>query len=440
MKDDHYNAWFVKTNIKNNKKGILKGKKIAIKDNIAIADVPMSLGTKLMKGYKPKEDATVIIRLLKEGANIVGKSVSENMFVAGSSYTADTGPVNNPKMPGFSAGGSSSGSAALVASMQVDGALGCDQTGSIRIPCAWCGIYGLKPTRGLVPYTGIASVDQLLDTVGPIANKVSVLALILDTISGKDGLDGRQNWLKDKQKFDFFKSLDMNLKNKKIGVLQQGFQIRDLSEFQVDKAVHTNICYFKNFGVKIKKISIPEFKLGQIIADIINILGTYHQLFKNGGASFGTSTYYPFDLSQTIKERIKFENINELPPIVQAILYAGLQAENSECNYYELAQNMIPIVKKAFKKAFKRVDVLALPTVPFRTHKLFSELKNTTEKLINVASGVGTNCGIFNILGYPAINIPCKIRENHKPIGMMLISPFGKDQELLNFAYTFEKN
>lgn len=163
------NAWFAKTNITTQNKGSLFGKKIAIKDNISLANVPMELGTNLMKSFIPNSDATVVTRILNAGGTIAGKSVSENLFCAGSSFTADTGAIENPKVPGYSAGGSSSGSAALLASGQVDIALGCDQTGSIRIPSAWCGLYGFKASRGMIPYTGIVSVDQLLDSVGPMA-------------------------------------------------------------------------------------------------------------------------------------------------------------------------------------------------------------------------------------------------------------------------------
>ncbi len=436
--DDRYNAWYVKTKMEHAKSGSLLGKKIAVKDNISIAGVPMSMGTKLLENYKPKEDATVISRLLEHGADIVGKSVSENLFCSGNSFTADTGPVENPKVPGYSAGGSSSGSGALVASGQIDMALGCDQTGSIRIPSAWCGIYGFKPTRGLVPYTGIGSVDQLLDTVGPMANNVYDLALLLDAIAGKDGLDGRQEWLDMDRSFSFVEQLSSDVSGKRIGLLQQGFAIEGVSDPKVDQIVQENVGYFKKAGVSIKNMSIPEFDLARNIADVINTLGTSRQQLRYGGSSFGTNTYYPIDLSETFKSRVNTKTVTSLAPLVQLMLYGGEMADSQIEDYYGRAQNMIPIVKKAFETAFKEVDILALPTVPFTARKL-PPLNADLEEQIDSGVGAGHNDGPFNILGCPAISIPCKLSEGRKPVGMMLVAPFDQDQQLLDFAYAYER-
>ena len=436
--DDRYNAWHVKTKMEHAKSGSLLGKKIAVKDNISIAGVPMSMGTKLLENYKPKEDATVISRLLEHGADIVGKSVSENLFCSGSSFTADTGPVENPKVPGYSAGGSSSGSGALVASGQIDMALGCDQTGSIRIPSAWCGIYGFKPTRGLVPYTGIGSVDQLLDTVGPMANNVYDLALLLDAVAGKDGLDGRQEWLDMDRSFSFVEQLSSDVSGKRIGLLQQGFAIEGVSDPGVDQIVQENVGYFKKAGVSIKNMSIPEFDLARNIADVINTLGTSRQQLRYGGSSFGTNTYYPIDLSETFKSRVNTKTVTSLAPLVQLMLYGGEMADSQIEDYYGRAQNMIPIVKEAFETAFKEVDILALPTVPFTARKL-PPLNADLEEQIDSGVGAGHNDGPFNILGCPAISIPCKLSEGRKPVGMMLVAPFDQDQQLLDFAYAYER-
>lgn len=436
--DDRYNAWYVKTKMEHAKSGSLLGKKIAVKDNISISGVPMSMGTKLLENYKPKEDATVISRLLEHGADIVGKSVSENLFCSGSSFTADTGPVENPKVPGYSAGGSSSGSGALVASGQIDMALGCDQTGSIRIPSAWCGIYGFKPTRGLVPYTGIGSVDQLLDTIGPMANNVYDLALLLDAVAGKDGLDGRQEWLDMDRSFSFVEQLSSDVSGKRIGLLQQGFAIEGVSDPKVDQIVQENVGYFKKAGVSIKNMSIPEFDLARNIADVINTLGTSRQQLRYGGSSFGTNTYYPIDLSETFKSRVNTKTVTSLAPLVQLMLYGGEMADSQIEDYYGRAQNMIPIVKEAFETAFKEVDILALPTVPFTARKL-PPLNADLEEQIDSGVGAGHNDGPFNILGCPAISIPCKLSEGRKPVGMMLVAPFDQDQQLLDFAYAYER-
>src|SRR5580692_1649429 len=141
------NAWYVKTDIQ----GALKGKTVAVKDNVCVAGVPMMNGSSTLEGYIPNIDATIVTRLLDAGAVIKGKAHCECFCLSGGSHTGALGHVHNPHKRGYSAGGSSSGSGALVAAGEVDLAIGGDQGGSIRMPASFCGVYGMKPTHGLVP-------------------------------------------------------------------------------------------------------------------------------------------------------------------------------------------------------------------------------------------------------------------------------------------------
>ena len=153
--ENRLGAWAWRVRIEGASSGPLVGRTVAIKDNVAVAGVPMHNGTALLDGYVPDEDATVVERVLDAGGTILGKAVCESLCFSGGSHTADSGPVRNPYDPARSTGGSSTGSAALVAAGEVDMAIGGDQGGSVRIPSCWSGIYGLKPTWGLVPYTGV---------------------------------------------------------------------------------------------------------------------------------------------------------------------------------------------------------------------------------------------------------------------------------------------
>ena len=173
------NAWYWRCSIRGAGGGPLSGKRIAIKDNVCVAGVPMMNGSSVLEGYVPEADATIVTRILDAGGEITGKAVCEHLCFSGSSFTSDTGPVRNPHHPDFSAGGSSSGSAALVVAGEVDMAIGGDQGGSIRIPSSWSGAYGLKPTYGLVPYTGAFPIELTLDHLGPIAATVHDVALLL---------------------------------------------------------------------------------------------------------------------------------------------------------------------------------------------------------------------------------------------------------------------
>ncbi|MBX6767975.1 MAG: amidase, partial [Actinomadura rubrobrunea] len=158
--DNRLGAWYVQTEIQETTEGPLAGKRVAVKDNVSVAGVPMMNGSRMVEGFVPSEDATVVTRLLAAGALIAGKSVCEDLCFSGGSHTSKTGPVFNPWDQKRSTAGSSSGSAALVAAGEVDLAVGGDQGGSIRLPAAWCGVVGHKPTWGLVPYTGGFPIEQ----------------------------------------------------------------------------------------------------------------------------------------------------------------------------------------------------------------------------------------------------------------------------------------
>src|SRR5215510_6285271 len=149
--ENTFNAWYVKSQVKGAPTGKLAGKTIVLKDNVCLAGVPMMNGASTLEGYVPDVDATIVTRILDAGGTIVGKAHCEAFCASAGSHTNATGPVHNPRKAGYAAGGSSSGSAAVVAAGEVDMAIGGDQGGSIRIPAAYCGVYGLKPTHGLVP-------------------------------------------------------------------------------------------------------------------------------------------------------------------------------------------------------------------------------------------------------------------------------------------------
>src|SRR5690242_4019564 len=185
-------AWYVRTEIAERPDGPLAGRRVAIKDNIEVAGVPMMNGSRTLEGFVPSRDATVVTRLLAAGATITGKAVCEDLCFSGASHTSVTGPVRNPWDTTRTAGGSSSGSAALVAAGEADLALGGDQGGSVRIPSAFSGTVGHKPTFGLVPYTGAFPIEATIDHLGPITPTVADAALMPSLIAGRDGWDPRQ--------------------------------------------------------------------------------------------------------------------------------------------------------------------------------------------------------------------------------------------------------
>ena len=185
-----------------------------------LAGVPMMNGASTLEGYMPDIDATVVHRMLDAGGKIVGKAHCEYFCLSGGSHTNATGPVHNPHKMGYSAGGSSSGSAVLVALGEADMALGGDQGGSIRMPACFCGIYGMKPTHGLVPYTGIMPIEIYVDHTGPMTRTVADNALLLEVLAGPDGYDPRQY---DVKVHPYASMLEGGVNGMKIGIVIEGF-------------------------------------------------------------------------------------------------------------------------------------------------------------------------------------------------------------------------
>src|SRR6266568_6118308 len=271
--DNELGAWYLTTEIAGATDGPLAGRRGAVKDNIAVAGVPMMNGSAAVEGFVPRRDATVVTRLLAAGATITGKAVCEDLCFSGGSHTSRTGPVRNPWDRSRSAGGSSSGSAALVAAGHADLALGGDQGGSIRIPASFCGVVGHKPTHGLVPYTGAFPIENTLDHLGPITRTVTDAALMLGVLAGPDGLDPRQGppgrpdpcqgppgqpdprQRADRTPGDYLSGLDAGVAGLRIGVLAEGFGFPRLSQPGVDDAVRSAVAALDAAGAQVSEVS-----------------------------------------------------------------------------------------------------------------------------------------------------------------------------------------
>ena len=187
------NGWSWKCSVHGAAEGPLTGRTVGVKDNVCVAGVPMLNGSPIMEGYVPREDATVVTRLLDAGAHIVGKTAVPAFCFDGGGLTGYPDPQpTNPHDPAYLCGASSNGSAAVLVTGEAELALGGDQGGSIRLPSSWSGCCGHKPTHGLVPYTGILPIELTLDHIGPMAMTVADCAVMLEAIAGPDGLDPRQ--------------------------------------------------------------------------------------------------------------------------------------------------------------------------------------------------------------------------------------------------------
>jgi amidase len=431
--DNPYNAWYWKTAIQGAKSGLLQGKTVAIKDNICVAGVPMMNGSSLLEGYVPEIDATIVTRILDAGGEITGKAVCESLCSCGSSFTAATGAVRNPYDETRSAGGSSSGCGALVAGGIVDMAIGGDQGGSIRIPASWCGIVGLKPTWGLVPYTGICPVDVSLDHTGPMARTVADVALLLETIAGPDSLDPRQYQVQ--MPASYTAALVGHAKGIKVGILQEGFDWA-ISEPDVDQLVRTAAYRLKDAGAIVEKISIPLHRDGAHIAHPIFTEGATATILNHGMTTGWKGQYLP-DLMQRFAERWA-EYATELSAETKLEFLIGQYMRTKYHGlYYAKAQHLSRILKAAYDKALEQFDVLVMPTLPMKATKLPAADASILEQIAR-SDEMCPNTAPFDITGHPAISVNAGMSAG-LPVGIMFVSRCWDEATLLQVAHAFEQ-
>jgi amidase len=430
--ENRHGAWYVKTSIKGRPGGKLAGRRIALKDNICLAGVPMMIGAGLLEGYVPDVDATVVERILDAGGEITGKAVCEYYCVSGGSHTSATGPVHNPRKRGYSAGGSSSGCAALVAAGEVDMAVGGDQAGSIRIPASHCGIVGLKPTYGLVPYTGIAPLEITLDTCGPMTSNVRDNALLLEVMAGPDGIDSRQRGAPTKRYTD---ALDDGLDGVRIGVLKEGFGHHN-SEPDVDARVRAAGERLAKLGAIVAEISVPMHTLGFPVWSAIRGDAACVTLLEMNGAGIAHEGLYVTSLMDAAMGwRGRADEFADTLKI--ASLFSRYTLDRYGGHYYAKAQNLRRRLRAAYDAALAEHDLLLLPTVPMKATPIPG--KDATPQEITRRSWEPTrNTCSFNVTGHPAISLPCGM-EDGRPIGMMLVGRHYGEDTIYRTAAAFER-
>jgi amidase len=428
------NAWYWICSIKGASKGKLAGKKIAIKDNVCIAGVPMMNGSAIMEGFVPDVDATVVTRILDAGGEIIGKAVCEDLCLTGGSHTSATGPVLNPHNRKYSAGGSSSGSAALVVNGDCDMAIGGDQGGSIRIPSALSGACGLKPTYGLVPYTGIFPIENTLDHTGPMARTVEDVALLLEVIAGKDPLDPRQR--DEVKKVSYTKALTGDAKGLTLGIVPEGFEWEG-PQPDVDEAVRQAAFSFQRLGAKVRELSIPLHRDGIHIFSPVFIEGAVSQMIRGNGFGMGWKGYYPTNALNFYGKARKVLADNFSDTVKLVILFGHYMLTRYQGRYYAKAQNLISFLRETYDQALSEVDLLVMPTVAPEGKALPLIENPTPEEFFRLGWRHHWNCAPFNATGHPAINVPCAKSEG-LPIGMMLIGRHFDDATVLRAAHAFQ--
>jgi amidase len=430
--ENPYGAWYWKTDICAGGEGLLKGKRIAIKDNICVAGVPMMNGSALLEGYVPEIDATVVTRILEAGGTIAGKAACEDLCFSGASHTAATGPIRNPHNPAHSAGGSSGGSAAIVAAGEAPMALGGDQGGSIRTPSSWCGIYGLKPTWGLVPTTGSMPISYSLDHCGPMGASVEDVARLLAVIAGHDGWDSRTIAARPG---DYMSALGKPLNGLRVGLMREGFGHPE-SDPEVDGRVREAIETLSGMGAKVTEVSVPWHLDGPHVWSGIILEGAAEMMLKGYGVGNNVAGYYPQSMQEAFARGLG-TRINDVSPTVKMVLMLGeYMHRNYHARYHSKAQNLRVPLRQAYDDALAEVDVLAMPTIPFTATKI-PAVDAPLGVSIDLALNMQANTCPFDASGHPAFTIPCG-RKDGLPIGLMLVGRHFEEATLIRLASAIE--
>lgn len=408
--------------------GIMGGVPIAIKDNICTNGIKTTCSSKMLENFIPFYDATVIEKLEKAGAIIIGKTNMDEFAMGSSTENSAIKNTKNPWDLERVPGGSSGGSAAAVACDMALCALGTDTGGSIRQPASFCNVVGLKPTYGLVSRYGVVAYASSLDQVGPITKSVEDAAILLNVIAGKDSKDTTSANI---EKKDYLKSIIDDVKGKNIGIPTEF--IKDGINPDVKKAYEENIEILKKLGANIIEINLDYAKYSLPTYYIIATAEASSNLGRYDGIRYG---HRATDFSSLDELYVKSRTEGFGDEVKRRIMLGTYVLSSGYYDaYYKRGQKVRTLIIEDFKKAFEKCDVIAIPTTPNTSFKFGEKTSNPLEMYLEDIYTVPVN-----IAGLPGISVPGGFDKNGMPIGMQFISKAFDEETLLQIAYTFEKN
>lgn len=422
-------AWRIRTEISGSSSGPLAGARVIVKDSIPIAGVPMANGSEALHDYVPEADAEVITRVLGSGARIVGTGTSEAFCVSGSSHTSWPDAVSNPLDPSRIAGGSSSGCAVAVAVGQADIGVGTDQGGSVRVPSAWCGIYGLKPSFDVIPYDGIPSVEATIDHVGLFTRSVRELRDAFYALAdvpverGGRGSPGGPGFQEEPSR--------TARGPLRIGVVGESFEDADDT---ITASIHELMGRVPSSRAEFLPVSIPLHSRSNNARNVIMTSGASHQ-FLHRSLSFGSRR--PFDEQYSLAlERAFAERHDRLPFTLLAILAAGALSADANELAYGRARNRVRELTAAYDAALTGCDLLLLPTVLSLPPVMPEADDRGPHSSASISRTTGRNTAIFNATGHPAGSAPVSVGD--LSAGAMVVGLRGRDDLVLRGMELFE--
>jgi amidase len=433
--DDPLNAFIRCCRVEGADAGPLANRTVAVKDNIAVAGIPMTEGSHFPP-FVPTDDAVVVERVLDAGGTIVGTLNMDELGGGATGVMSAFGPARNPIDPTRTAGGSSGGAGAAVGSGAVDMALAVDQGGSGRIPAAFCGLVAIKATHGLVPSFGVGHIDHTIDYVTPVARSVRQAALLLSAIAGDDWRDSQ--WVRGPIPVDdYLCDAEADLAGIRVGLIEESINGVSL-DADVRAGFERATQALAAAGARVETMSLPTWSTGfatymPFVAHLIA------NMIRSEGVGYGHLGYIDVERLHAFAVARRTESLN-LNPYVKSWLLADRFLHDRHLNVsFGILQNQRLLLRRRVSEALQEFDLLVTPTVPMVAPKLFDHEPSIDELLAHTPADVAYNTAPLNLTGHPAISVPTgRPATGELPTALQIIAPHFSERLALRAAFALE--
>ena len=406
--------------------GPLFGLPVLMKANICVAGAPATCGSKILQGFRPPYNATVVERLERAGAVILGMANMDEFAFGSSCETSCAGPTKNPWDLARIPGGSSGGSAAAVSADLSAAAFGSDTGGSIRQPAAMCSVVGIKPTYGRVSRYGLIAFASSLDQIGPLTKDVEDCALLMEVVAG---LDPRDSTSADRPVPAYREALRRPVKGMTVGVPKEYF-INGLDP-EVDRAMRQALDVLKGLGVTLKDVSLPHTEYAVPTYYIVATAEASSNLARFDGVRYGARAKAP-TMIETF-ERTRGEGFGAEAKR-RIILGTYVLSHGYYDAYYAKALKVRTLIQRDFQRAFEGCQAIVTPTSPTPPFKLGEKLDDPLAMYLSDIYTISVN-----LAGVPALALPAGFTAAGLPIGMQLIGPPFAEETLFQLGGAFEQ-
>ncbi|HLD30286.1 MAG TPA: Asp-tRNA(Asn)/Glu-tRNA(Gln) amidotransferase subunit GatA [bacterium] len=407
--------------------GKLRGIPVVVKDNIMVEGKRCTSASRILENYVATYDATVVERLKKEKAVIIGKSNMDEFAMGSSTENSFFGPTLNPHDTARVPGGSSGGSAAAVAAGFAPLALGSDTGGSIRQPASFCGVFGIKPTYGLVSRYGLAAFASSLDQIGPFARNTEDLALLLEVLTGKDEKDSTSLSIPGLNYSEMLGEGDV--KKMKLGLPREYFP--ENLDNEIREKIKSVLLKLERAGASVEEISLPHTPYALSVYYIVAPSEASSNLARFDGVRYGLRS----GRGENLIEEYFYTRGEGFGPEVKRRIILGTFALSSGYYdaYYLKAQKVRTLIKMEFEEAFRKVDLIVTPTSPTPAFKTGEKIEDPLTMYLSDIFTIPCN-----LAGIPGMNVPVGKNSTGLPVGLQVLGPVFSEAKMLRLSMAIE--